>query len=61
MASQVSSQQLAQAKTATPVLAQTFAALVFGLVIILVVGFAPMGVAHNAAHDVRHSAAFPCH
>ena len=61
MASQVSSQQTAQVNTTTSVLVQTFAALVFGLVIILAVGFAPMGVAHNAAHDVRHSMAFPCH
>ena len=42
-------------------LAQSLAALVFGLLIVLAVGFAPMSVAHNAAHDVRHSAAFPCH
>lgn len=32
-----------------------------GLVIVGVVGFAPMAVAHNAAHDFRHSLAFPCH
>ena len=24
-------------------------------------GFAPMEALHNAAHDSRHSAAFPCH
>ncbi len=61
MASQVSNQQTAQLNTTTSVLAQTFAALVFGMVIIYGVGFAPMGIAHNAAHDVRHSVAFPCH
>ncbi len=61
MTTQVSSNQSARAKTATSVLAQTFAALVFGMVILFAVGFAPMGVAHNAAHDVRHSVAFPCH
>ena len=61
MTTQVSGNQSVQAKEATSVLAQTFAALVFGLAIILVVGFAPMGVAHNAAHDVRHGIAFPCH
>lgn len=32
-----------------------------GLFIVLGVGFAPLAVAHNATHDVRHSAAFPCH
>jgi cobalt transporter subunit CbtB len=32
-----------------------------GLVLIWGVGFSPMEVVHNAAHDVRHSAGFPCH
>ena len=32
-----------------------------GLFIVLGVGFAPLAVVHNAVHDVRHSAAFPCH
>ena len=32
-----------------------------GLFIVLGVGFAPMAAVHNATHDVRHSAAFPCH
>ena len=42
-------------------LPQTLGAFVFGIVILLAVGFAPMDVAHNAAHDVRHTLAFPCH
>jgi len=36
-------------------------ALVFGLGFIFLVGFAPISAVHNAAHDTRHSAAFPCH
>jgi len=36
------------------------AAALLGLVILYGVGFAPLA-AHNAAHDARHSAAFPCH
>ena len=32
-----------------------------GLVILGVTGFSSMAVAHNAAHDYRHSLAFPCH
>lgn len=36
-------------------------ALMLGALIITAVGFAPMDVAHNAAHDTRHSFAFPCH
>ena len=35
-------------------------AAVLGLVILYGVGFAPLA-AHNAAHDARHAAAFPCH
>ena len=42
-------------------LMQTAAALAFGIVILFAVGFAPLEAAHNAAHDVRHTLAFPCH
>jgi cobalt transporter subunit CbtB len=38
-----------------------FSSLVLGLVFIYFVGFAPISAVHNAAHDTRHSAAFPCH
>lgn len=37
------------------------AAAILGMVVLMGVGFAPMDVAHNAAHDTRHSFAFPCH
>jgi cobalt transporter subunit CbtB len=35
----------------------------FGLSLIFTVGFAQGkgNVVHNAAHDTRHAAAFPCH
>ena len=33
----------------------------FGLFLIFGVGFAHSGTIHNAAHDARHSFAFPCH
>lgn len=37
-------------------------ALLFaGVCLIFLVGFAPVSALHNAAHDTRHSAAFPCH
>jgi len=36
-------------------------ALVFGLFIVFTVGFAGSSVLHAAAHDTRHSVAFPCH
>lgn len=32
-----------------------------GLFLVWGVGFAGPAVVHNAAHDARHSAAFPCH
>jgi cobalt transporter subunit CbtB len=32
-----------------------------GLFIVGFAGFSHMEVAHNAAHDYRHSMAFPCH
>ena len=36
-------------------------ALLFGLFIVFTVGFAGASVLHGAAHDTRHSVAFPCH
>jgi len=32
-----------------------------GSLVLLGVGFLPMDALHNAAHDTRHSFAFPCH
>ncbi len=32
-----------------------------GMFLLWGVGFAGPAVIHNAAHDARHSAAFPCH
>jgi len=32
-----------------------------GTALIFLVGFSPMSAVHNAAHDTRHTAAFPCH
>ena len=61
MTTQVSAKQQVQAQPAISTLAQSMSALVFGVVILFAVGFAPMDVAHNAAHDTRHALAFPCH
>ena len=36
-------------------------ALILGLGFVYLVGFAPISAVHNAAHDTRHTAAFPCH
>ena len=32
-----------------------------GAALIFVAGFSHIEALHNAAHDTRHSAAFPCH
>jgi cobalt transporter subunit CbtB len=61
MTTDVSCDQSLRVKATTSVLVQSFAALLFGAIILFAVGFAPMGVAHNAAHDTRHSLTFPCH
>ena len=37
------------------------ACVALGALILLGVGFAPMEIVHNAAHDVRHVFALPCH
>jgi len=57
----------ATAVTHTPAAAMTrqravaiFGAI-FGLFLIFGVGFAHPEAIHNAAHDSRHSFAFPCH
>jgi len=48
-------------KTRAAELIQAFAAMALGLLIVGMVGFSHLDVVHNAAHDVRHSNAFPCH
>jgi cobalt transporter subunit CbtB len=40
--------------------AAVFAAA-FGALLLFGVGFAQSDVLHNAAHDSRHAAGFPCH
>lgn len=42
-------------------LLQQGAVVLFGVLILFAVGFVPLDVAHNAAHDTRHSFVFPCH
>ncbi len=42
-------------------LAAPLAAAILGVVIVWVVGFSHVETIHNAAHDTRHSNAFPCH
>jgi cobalt transporter subunit CbtB len=35
--------------------------LMFGLVVLYVVGFSSLPRAHGATHDARHASGFPCH
>jgi len=37
------------------------AAILLGVFLVLGTGFAPLAALHDAAHDSRHSFAFPCH
>lgn len=37
------------------------AAACLGLLLLYAAGFSSIEILHNAAHDSRHSAAFPCH
>jgi len=43
--------------------ARTLAAVLFvaGAGLVYTVGFAHSDILHNAAHDARHTLAFPCH
>ena len=38
-----------------------FGSLMLGAALIFFAGFSHIEAVHNAAHDTRHSAAFPCH
>jgi cobalt transporter subunit CbtB len=51
---------LRTASRSDALIAAVMAALL-GMFLIWGVGFSPLGVLHNAAHDTRHSMAFPCH
>jgi len=61
MSYNVFSDQAISSKSTFSPLIQTFGSLTFGVLMVFAVGFMPMDAAHNAAHDMRHSVAFPCH
>ena len=42
-------------------LAAAIGAALLGAVLVWFAGFSHIDAVHNAAHDTRHSAAFPCH
>lgn len=43
------------------VVLQAAFAILFGVFIVGMTGFSQIDAIHNAAHDTRHSSAFPCH
>jgi cobalt transporter subunit CbtB len=50
-----------QTQTQSTGLLPIFAAAAAGVFLIFFAGFAQATVFHNAAHDTRHTLAFPCH
>ena len=53
--------QLPAIATDSSAIVQAVMAMALGLFIVGVVGFSHISAVHNAAHDVRHANAFPCH
>ncbi len=49
------------AQTLSQRIVPALAALLLGSFLVLGAGFAEIEAIHNAAHDSRHSFAFPCH
>jgi cobalt transporter subunit CbtB len=45
----------------TALVAPGLLAVLLGAFLVLGAGFAPIAALHDAAHDSRHSFAFPCH
>lgn len=50
-----------EAGRSSSALAAPIVALLLGAFVLFGAGFAPISALHNAAHDSRHSFAFPCH
>ena len=58
---QIQTASFPTATTDVSVVVQAVLAMALGLFIVGVVGFSHISAVHNAAHDVRHANAFPCH
>ncbi|PPR10886.1 MAG: hypothetical protein CFH41_01465 [Alphaproteobacteria bacterium MarineAlpha11_Bin1] len=54
-------QVIKESAVGSNVLASAVLAILLGAFIVLGTGFAHSDTIHNAAHDSRHSFAFPCH
>ena len=53
--------QATTVSTSIPKPLQLVSAFLLGMVFLYGAGFVQTSTVHNAAHDVRHSLAFPCH
>ncbi len=49
------------AESRSSVIGAATIAIVVGFFLVFAAGFAHSDAVHNAAHDARHSLAFPCH
>ena len=49
------------ARNASTTLLSALAAALLGMFLVLGTGFTPIEAVHNAVHDARHAAGFPCH
>jgi cobalt transporter subunit CbtB len=58
---QTSSHITTQTQTQTQRLTAAISAMILGACLVYFAGFSHLDAVHNAAHDTRHSAAFPCH
>ncbi|GFM50443.1 CbtB domain-containing protein [Pseudomonas capsici] len=56
-----SSQSSTTTSTQAQRLTAAIGAAILGACLVYFAGFSHIAAVHNAAHDTRHSAAFPCH
>ncbi|WP_137823779.1 CbtB domain-containing protein [Pseudomonas sp. D(2018)] len=61
MSSRTLSHSAASSSTLAQRLLLAIGASLIGLSLVYFAGFSHIEAMHNAAHDTRHSAAFPCH
>lgn len=61
MSISTTSHSTSNATTHSQRLGAAISAAILGACLVYFAGFSPIEAVHNAAHDTRHSAAFPCH
>ncbi|MDE1194567.1 cobalt transporter [Pseudomonas sp. Bc-h] len=61
MSISTTSQTSSNVSTQTQRLTAAVSAMILGACLVYFAGFSHIDAVHNAAHDTRHSSAFPCH